>query len=127
MKTKSNKDRIENIEKELTAIRGMLTHVSIMLQRKMVFVESAGSPNPLGKKKHRRRKLVGAFKHPFVRDTVMSLRKEWHHYTEIAQTIKDMFPDNPEMHVSRSSIHTFYQSALKGRLREYGIDVPGER
>jgi hypothetical protein len=112
---------IKTIKKEISDIHLTLNQINARLDNKPALPEKRLRPNPMGKGKHFSHKLIGGFRDPVVRKMVMELRKQGHQYTEIATTIRDRYPDNPEKHVSRSAIHRFYKSARMGRLLEYGI------
>ncbi|MDQ5987990.1 MAG: hypothetical protein CSYNP_03743 [Syntrophus sp. SKADARSKE-3] len=69
-------------------------------------------------------RLRGGLTDPDIRDAIMRLKAEGKRYKDIDAYIRDNWPGQPEKHVSKSAIHRFFQSAIAGRLREYGIDPP---
>jgi hypothetical protein len=56
----------------------------------------------------------------------MRLKKEGNRFKDIAAYLKKRWPGQPEKHVPQSTCHRFYQSAMRGRLQEYGIEPPVE-
>ena len=112
----------EAIFEILAAIQTDLSEIKEQLYR--IPTKKTPSPagyNPMGKKKCFSHKLMGPFKYPEIRTSVMNLRAEGRKFEEIAAHIRGCWPDNPEKHPSKSAIHRFYQAARAGRLEEYGI------
>jgi hypothetical protein len=64
-----------------------------------------------------------AYRFPEVREMILSMRRQGRSFLAIEQAIKATWPDKPEKHVSKSSIHRFWTRAKKGKLKEFGIDV----
>jgi hypothetical protein len=117
----------EAILKELENLRKQITEIRILLARGFYdqrLPDRADSPNPMGKKRCLSHKLRNGLRDPRIRSMIMDLKKQGLGYLNIETIIKERFPNNPELHVTRSSIHRFHQAALKGRLREYGIEPP---
>lgn len=112
---------INAIKKEVSDIHITLNQILSRLDNKPDLPEKRLRPNPMGEKCHFSHKLMGGFRDPAVREMVMDLRGQGKHYSDIEFAVRDAFPGNPEKHVSRSSIHRFYDSARKGRLIEHGI------
>jgi len=77
--------------------------------------------NPLGKRKLYNRRLMGGLKVPEIRNTILQLKREGMSCMEMERYIKQHWPDQPALHVSKSAINSFIWSGRQGRLREYGI------
>jgi hypothetical protein len=113
------------IEEQFSNVNKTLEKILITLQQKQspILPEKADAPNPLGHKRCRSHKLIGGFRDPEIRNLIILMRKQGEQFTDIAECIRAKHPNNPEKHVSRSSIQRFCESARKGRLREYGINT----
>lgn len=59
-----------------------------------------------------------------VRQMVVELRLQLATYEQIAQAVKDAYPDEPEKHVSKSAVARFWNRLRKGELKEFGMDLP---
>lgn len=57
-----------------------------------------------------------------IRAIVLELRKDGAAGREVLQTIKDKWPDDPTMWVSKSALYRFLESARKGKLKDFGIN-----
>jgi hypothetical protein len=66
--------------------------------------------------------LFGGLRFPEIREVVLSMRKDGSPGGEIAQAIRDKWPDEPEKWVSRSSLYRFLERARRGKLKEFGIE-----
>ena len=74
-------------------------------------------------RQRRRRPMMGSgLRYAEVRDMVIRLCRDSMTYKNVAKTVAARWPENPEMHVSKSSIGRFWDAARRGLLKELGID-----
>jgi len=111
---------LESIQKELAEIKEAISQCP---KRKLPF--PAGF-NAAGRKRCLSQRLRGGLLDPEIRVTIMQLRKDGKRFEDIAAFIREHWPKQPEKHVSKSTIHRFFQAARNGRLREFGIEPPVE-
>lgn len=108
---------LEAIRKDISEIRESLANLP---RRPPALPPGA---NTTGKKyKCFSKKLLGGFRDPEIRTTILKLRREGMHYKDIEVYIKEHWPEQPEKHKSQSAIHRFCVDARNGRLREFGIE-----
>jgi hypothetical protein len=66
--------------------------------------------------------LYGGLRFPEVRQIITSMRHDGSPGHEIAQAIRDKWPDEPERWISRSALYRFLDRARAGKLKEFGIE-----
>jgi len=119
-----NEQRIISLlEKALQSLAEIKEAFSQCPKRKLPF--PAGF-NAAGRKRCLSQRLRGGLLDPEIRVTIMQLRKDGKRFEDIAAFIREHWPEQPEKHVSKSTIHRFFQAARNGRLREFGIEPPVE-
>jgi prophage antirepressor-like protein len=115
---------LTSVMQELSALKREVAHLRSQPPVAISLPTDRALPitlNRLGS--HRSYTFHGGLKHHEIRVFIITRRKQTATYTQIAQEIKEQWPDNPEKHVSRSAIQRFWDRARQGRLKEFGIDV----
>lgn len=107
---------LEAIRKDISEIKESISHLP---QRRLPLPPGF---NPMGKRKFFSRRLYGGLKSPEIRSFILQLRREGQLYKDIAASVKERWPGQPEKHPSKSAIHRFCMDVRNGRLREFGIE-----
>lgn len=98
----------------------VLKGVNVNLSRIAQGLERLAPPD--SKKNRRRpRQLRKALRDPDVRQLIFDSRRQGLGYREIEELLKQKYPDDSEMHLSRNSIFIFITNAASGHLSEFGI------
>ena len=79
-------------------------------------------PVSLERRRSRKPMMGSGLRFPEVREMVIRLCRQGMIYRDVAAAVAAAWPENPEMHVSRSSIGRFWDAARRGLLKELGID-----
>lgn len=119
---------LETMIRELSAIRQELAHLKAQPPIAINLPDDTALPmalEPMALERKRSRSIAfrGGFRFPEVRGMVLDLRKKSFPYDEIADAVKEEWPDSPDRHVSKSSVQRFWAKARTGNLKEFGIDV----
>ena len=109
---------LEQIQKDVVSIKETVTQCP---KRKIPF---PADYRPVRRKACFSQRLRGGLRDPEIRAAIIRLRKEGQPYDAITTYIREHWPGQPEKHPSSSSVHRFFQSAMLGRLREFGIEPP---
>lgn len=68
--------------------------------------------------------LRGGLRDREIRTAIIELRNNGMTFEAIAADIRQRWKGQPDKHPSKSAIHRFYQAAMHGRLRKFGIEPP---
>lgn len=114
---------LKELASEVKALKQEVCHLKASPPVNINLPDDAALPIAIERSKHHGRQLRGAFRFSDVRDLIFRLRREGLHFEEIAQKLKETWPDDPKRWTSRSSIHRYWQKAKWGLLKEFNIDV----
>lgn len=114
---------METITAEIAALKDEIRFLKSQPPITLNLPDDRALPISIERRRGYSSSFKGGFKFPEVRSQVMALRRNGFTYQEIAQAVKEAWPNNPERHVSKSGVHRFMDRARKGRLKEFGIDV----
>ncbi len=115
---------LTSVMQELSALKREVAHLRSQPPVAISLPTDRALPitlNRLGS--HRSYSFHGGLKHHEIRVFIITRRRQTATYKQIAQEIKEQYPDKPEKHVSKSSIARFWNRVRRGRLKEFGIDV----